>query len=91
MGAGWSIKWPDMFLSAKSPGSCQHQIEHGLGQDAIICLAVCSFVPHLQAAVEAIPHLCISEWNGSIPVRRQLSLTHADLEKLIPGALHQHS
>ena len=30
-------------------------------QDVIMCSAVCSFAPHQQATVEAIPHFCISK------------------------------
>ena len=51
-------------------------------------LSICSLiVPHLQAAAEPIPHMCVSERNRSTPVRRRLSLTHAGLGKLIPGGV----
>ena len=42
---------------------------------------------HSQAAIEAIPHLCVSEQNRPTPVWRRLSLTHAGLEKLNPGGI----
>ena len=46
-----------------------------------MCSAVCSFAPCSQAAIEAIPHLCISEQNRPTLVCRQLNLTHAGLGK----------
>ena len=58
-----------------------------MGQDVITCSAVCSFASHLQAAVETIPHLCVSERNKPTPVRRRLSLTHAGLGTLNPGGI----
>ena len=51
-------------------------------QDVITCSAVCAFAPHSHAAIEAIPHLCISERNRPTPIRRRLSLTYIGLEKL---------
>ena len=58
-----------------------------MGQDIIT--VVCSFapVPHLQAAVEAVLHLCISERNRPTSVWKRSSLTHAGLGKLNPGAV----
>ena len=56
-----------------------------MGQDVITRSIVCSFAPHSQAAVEVIPHLCVSKQNRPTPVRRQLSLTHAGLRKLNAG------
>ena len=58
-----------------------------MGKDIIASSAVCSFAPHLQAAVEAIPHLCVSERNRPTPVRRRLNLIHAGLGKLNPGGV----
>ena len=60
-----------------------------MGQDVIMCSAV-FFAPHLQAAIEAIPHLCVSERNKPMPVWRRLSLTHAGLKKLNSGGVGQH-
>ena len=53
-----------------------------MGLNVITCSAVCSFASHLQAAVQAITHLCVSEWNRPTLVERQLSLTYAGLGKL---------
>ena len=54
-----------------------------MGQDVIMFSAVCSFALHLQAAVEVILHLRVSEQNGPTPVRKLLNLTHAGLGKII--------
>ena len=48
-----------------------------------MCSSVSYFVPHSQAAVETILYLCISDWNRTMPIQSQLSLTHASLGKLI--------
>ena len=53
-----------------------------MGLNVIAYSAVCSFAPPLQAAVQAITHLCISEWNRPTLVERWLNLTHEDLGKL---------
>ena len=58
-----------------------------MGQVVITCSAVCSFVPHSQAAVEVIPHLCVSKRNRPMPIRRRSSVTHKGLGKIIPGAV----
>ena len=58
-----------------------------VGQDVITFSAVCSFAPHLQAAVEAIPHLCVFKRNRSMSVWKRLSLTHSDLGELITGGV----
>ena len=58
-----------------------------MGRDFIMPSAVCSFAPHSQAAVEAIPHLCVSERNKPTPVCKNFSLTHAGLGKLNPGGV----
>ena len=52
-------------------------------QKVIMYSAVCSFTPHSRDAIEAIPHLYVSEWIRPMLVWKQLSLTHAGLEKLI--------
>ena len=52
-------------------------------QKVIMYSAVCSFAPHSQDVIEAIPHLYVSEWIRPMLVWKQLSLTHAGLEKLI--------
>ena len=52
-------------------------------QDVLTCLMVYSIAPHSQAAVEALPHLCICVRNRATPVRRQLNLTCAGLVKII--------
>ena len=52
-------------------------------QDVFTCLAVYTIAPHSQAAVEALPHLCICVRNRATPVRRQLNLTCAGLVKII--------
>ena len=49
--------------------------------------AVCSATPLSQFEEEARPHLCMEEWNRPTAVRRQLSLTQAVREKLIPTGL----
>ena len=56
-----------------------------MGQDVIACSAVCNLAIHAQAAAETILYLCVSERNRLMRVRRRLSLTHAELGKLIPG------
>ena len=53
-----------------------------MDQNVTTCSDVCSLAPHSQAAIEAIPYSCVSEQNKSIPVQRQLSLTHTGLGKL---------
>ena len=50
-------------------------------QNVFSCSAVCSFAPHLQAAVGATRHLCIVERNSPASVRKCLNLTHAGLGK----------
>ena len=37
-----------------------------MGEDVIMCSAVCSFTPHSQAAEEAISYLCISKQNRKV-------------------------
>ena len=56
-----------------------------MGQDVNTCSAVCSFAPHSQPAVKAIPRLYASEWNIPTPVCGWLSLTHTGVGKPIPG------
>ena len=56
-------------------------------QDVTTCLAVCSFAPHSQAVVKAIPHLRVSKRSKPTAVRRRLSMTHAVLGKLIFGGV----
>ena len=46
---------------------------------------VCSYVPHSQAAGEAIPHLYKLERKRPTPVRRWLSWSHAVLGRAVPG------
>ena len=48
------------------------------------CLLLCAT---LAGCAEAIPHLCVSEWNRPTLVRRQLKLIHASLEMLITGGV----
>ena len=50
-------------------------------------LSACSFAPHSQAAVEAIPQLCVSERERPTPVWRRLSLACADLGQLNPSGV----
>ena len=56
-------------------------------QVVITYSAVCSFAPRSQAAVEAMPYLCVSERNRPTSVRKRLSLTHAGLGRLITGGV----
>ena len=56
-------------------------------QVVITYSAVCSFAPRSQAALEAITHLCVSEQNRPMSVRKRLSLTYAGLGKLITGGV----
>ena len=80
-----------MFLSARSPGSCQHLREYGLHLDGdrsgkmFLRAGYLPFVPHSQSAVQAIPRLCVSERNRAMLVRRRLSVIHKGMGNLIPG------
>ena len=55
--------------------------------DVIMWSADCSFGPHSQVGVDAIPHLCIVARKMPIPVLSLLSLTQAGLESVIPDGL----
>ena len=59
-----------------------------IGLCRMMCSAVCSS-PHLHAAEKANPHLRILAvgTKASNPFLRQLSLTHADLGRVIPFGL----
>ena len=48
---------------------------------------VCSAAPHSQFGKGARPHLCMDKCNRPKPVRRELSLTQAHRDKLIPTGL----
>ena len=83
-----------MCLSVKAPTSCQQLREHklhldggGWGRMLSRAQLFCSFALHSQAAIRAIPHLCIVERNSPTPVRRRLSLTHAGLGKDISDSI----
>ena len=54
-----------------------------MGHVKIIWSAVCSLASHSHFAEAARPHLCMDEPKRPMPVRRQLSLTQAVLNKLI--------
>ena len=97
MEGSWMVsKWPNMFLSARSPGSCRHPREQGLHLDGdiygkmFLCAQLSAPFCHThRLAVEAIPHLCVSERNRPILVWRRLSLTYVVLSKQIPGGVGQ--
>ena len=48
------------------------------------CLLLCAT---LTGRRKTIPHLCVSERNRPMPVRRWLNLTHEGLGKLNPGGI----